>query len=75
MTETAEARDLDVDVLLFDLEDSVSPADKSEARKRLAGALAAGGFNGQERLIRINGLDTPYGAEDLAFAEIGRAHV
>ena len=64
----ATARDLEVDVLLFDLEDSVSPADKSAARTRLGEALAAGNFNGQERLIRINGLDTPWGAEDIAFA-------
>jgi citrate lyase subunit beta/citryl-CoA lyase len=62
------ARDLAVDVLLFDLEDSVSPADKDAARTRMGKALAAGNFNGQERLIRINGLDTQWGAEDLAFA-------
>ena len=64
----ATAKDLQVDVLLFDLEDSVSPADKSAARTRLGEALAARDFNGQERLIRINGLDTPWGAEDIAFA-------
>jgi len=64
----ATAKDLAVDVLLFDLEDSVSPADKDSARKRMGAAFAAGNFNGQERLIRINGLDTPFGAEDLAFA-------
>jgi citrate lyase subunit beta/citryl-CoA lyase len=62
------AKDLAVDVLLFDLEDSVSPADKTDARSRMGKALAAGNFNGQERLIRINGLDTKWGAEDLAFA-------
>jgi len=62
------ACDLPVDVLLFDLEDSVSPADKAAARQRLGKALAAGNFKGQERLIRINGLDTPWGAEDLALA-------
>lgn len=67
-TSYATAKDLAVDVLLFDLEDSVSPADKDAARKRMGAAFAAGNFNGQERLIRINGLDTPYGAEDLAFA-------
>ncbi len=63
------AKDLAVDVLLFDLEDSVSPADKAAARKRMGEALAAGNFNGQERVIRINGLDTEFGAEDLAFAK------
>lgn len=62
------AHELAVDVLLFDLEDSVAPADKSAARTRLAKALSAGNFNGQERLIRINGLETPWGKEDAAVA-------
>jgi citrate lyase beta subunit len=60
----AGARDIAVDVLLFDLEDSVSPADKAAARDRLAAAIAGGGFAGQELLVRINGLDTPWGLAD-----------
>lgn len=60
----AGARDIAVDVLLFDLEDSVSPADKEAARDRLAAAIARGGFAGQELLVRINGLDTPWGEDD-----------
>lgn len=52
------------DVLLFDLEDSVSPADKATARDRLVAAIAKGGFAGQELLVRINGLDTPWGFAD-----------
>ncbi|MBM3626211.1 MAG: CoA ester lyase [Alphaproteobacteria bacterium] len=60
----AGARYLAVDVLLFDLEDSVSPADKADARARLAAAIAKGGFAGQELLVRINGLDTPWGEDD-----------
>ena len=60
----AGARDIAVDVLLFDLEDSVSPADKAAARDRLAAAIAGGGFAGQELLVRINGLDTPWGFAD-----------
>ena len=58
------ARSLAVDVLLFDLEDSVSPADKDAARARLAAAIAQGGFAGQELLVRVNGLDTPWGEAD-----------
>lgn len=61
----ANAHRFAVDVLLFDLEDSVAPVDKDAARARLVAALAAGGFAGQERLVRINGLDTPWGAADL----------
>ncbi|MFM8989744.1 MAG: HpcH/HpaI aldolase/citrate lyase family protein, partial [Alphaproteobacteria bacterium] len=60
----AGARDIAVDVLLFDLEDSVSPADKEAARDRLAAAIARGGFAGQELQVRINGLDTPWGEDD-----------
>jgi citrate lyase subunit beta/citryl-CoA lyase len=60
----AEARRHAADVLLFDLEDSVAAADKSEARDRLRAALDAGGFGRQERLVRINALATPWGAED-----------
>ena len=60
----AGAHDIAVDVLLFDLEDSVSPADKAAARDRLAAAIAGGGFAGQELLVRINGLDTPWGLAD-----------
>jgi len=61
----ASARDQRVDVLLFDLEDSVAPADKDAARARLIAALAAGGFAGQERLVRINPLETRWGRDDL----------
>jgi citrate lyase subunit beta/citryl-CoA lyase len=60
----AAARAIAVDVLLFDLEDSVSPADKAAARDRLVAAISRGGFAGQELLVRINGLDTPWGFAD-----------
>jgi citrate lyase subunit beta/citryl-CoA lyase len=60
----AGARHVAVDVLLFDLEDSVSPADKDAARERLVAAISAGGFAGQELLVRVNGLDTPWGQDD-----------
>ncbi len=61
----AAARHVAADVLLFDLEDSVSPADKAAARDRLVAAILAGGFVGQELLVRINGLDTPWGQDDV----------
>ena len=59
------ARRFHPDVLLFEIEDSVPPADKAEARRRVAGTLAAGGFRRQERLVTVNGLDTPWGRDDL----------
>ncbi len=63
-----KARTLDVDVLLLDLEDAVAPAAKAAARAQLAGELRRGGFGRRERVIRVNGAATPWGAEDLAMA-------
>jgi citrate lyase subunit beta/citryl-CoA lyase len=54
------------DALLFELEDSVPPGDKATARERVARALATGGFRRQEILVTVNGLDTPWGRDDLA---------
>jgi citrate lyase subunit beta/citryl-CoA lyase len=41
---------------------------KDEARAMALAAVQAGGFGSREVVIRINGLDTPWGAEDLAMA-------
>lgn len=57
-----KARGLDCDAVVIDLEDAVGPADKDLAR---AAALAAlPGFEGRAA-VRINGPDTPWGADDL----------
>ena len=63
-----KARTLDCDVVILDLEDSVAPDAKDEARVGAATAMAAGGFGDREVVIRVNGLDTPWGAADLAMA-------
>ncbi len=63
-----KARGLDVDVLLLDLEDSVAMDMKDMARKQVAEAVKAGGFGHREVVIRINGLETPWGVDDLAAA-------
>ena len=60
------AASLHPDVLLFEIEDSVPPGDKDQARKRVVDVLNAGGFRRQERLCTVNGLDTPWGYADLA---------
>lgn len=55
---------LDVDSIIFDLEDAVAPAEKSSARETLARALDAGGFGHRQRIVRINGNDTEWGDAD-----------
>jgi citrate lyase subunit beta/citryl-CoA lyase len=62
----ASARDIDADVLLFDLEDSVAVGDKAAARLRLSDAVARGGFRRQELVVRVNGQDSPWGRDDVA---------
>jgi (3S)-malyl-CoA thioesterase len=63
-----KARSLPCDGIIFDLEDAVAPAEKAPARAALAAALAEGGFASRLRLVRINGLDTPWGADDARAA-------
>jgi len=61
-----KARGLPVDAILFDLEDAVSPDAKVEARATLASALEQGGYGPRFKVVRINGLDTEWGADDAA---------
>lgn len=61
-----KARGLPVDIILFDLEDAVSPDAKEDARATLTAALAAGGYGTRQKIVRINGLDTAWGADDAA---------
>lgn len=63
-----KARSLPADALILDLEDAVAPDAKASARKQVMEAVKAGGFGKREVAIRINALDTPYGADDLAAA-------
>ncbi len=59
-----KARGLDADAVILDLEDAVAPDAKLEARQAAVAALEAGGF-GPRVGVRVNGLDTPWGADDL----------
>ncbi|AAK25621.1 CoA ester lyase [Caulobacter vibrioides] len=63
-----KARTLDADVIILDLEDAVAPEMKPAAREAAVAAVKAGGFGPREVVIRVNGLDTPWGADDLAAA-------
>ncbi|MBB3695466.1 CoA ester lyase [Sphingomonas sp. BK580] len=62
----AKARTLDCDAVILDLEDSVAPAMKREARDAAVAGLNAGGWEARERVVRVNGADTEWGAGDLA---------
>ena len=59
-----KARGLPVDVILFDLEDAVSPDAKVAARDTLYAALADDGYGARLKIVRINALDTEWGAAD-----------
>jgi citrate lyase subunit beta / citryl-CoA lyase len=61
-----KSRTLPCDVVILDLEDSVLPEAKAQAREAVVAALAAGGFGRREVVVRVNGLDTPWGEDDLA---------
>ena len=68
-----KARGLQVDSVIFDLEDAVLPERKAEARANLLAALADGDYGCRERVVRVNALATPWGLDDLA--AIARADI
>ena len=63
-----KARTLAADGVILDLEDSVAPDAKEAARGQVADAVKAGGFGRREVFIRVNGVDTPWHADDLSAA-------
>ncbi|WP_428641680.1 HpcH/HpaI aldolase/citrate lyase family protein [Roseibium sp.] len=60
----AKALEAAADVVILDLEDSVSSDSKAEARMRVAEALQAD--TGSARYVRVNGLETGLTEEDVA---------
>jgi citrate lyase subunit beta/citryl-CoA lyase len=63
----AKARELPADTVILDLEDAVAPDAKAAARTQVADAVRAG-FGAREVVVRINGIDTPWSADDLTVA-------
>jgi len=53
------------DVINLDLEDSVAPADKPEARRNIIAAINDVDWGDKHLSVRINGLDTPYWYADV----------
>jgi len=66
-----KARALPADAVILDLEDAVAPDAKATARELIVKALQQGGFGRREVVVRVNGLDTAWWAEDLAVAAAG----
>ena len=59
------------DSIMLDLEDAVAENQKDAARFSLYHALKEFNYIGCERVVRINGLDTPYWEEDIHCAVAG----
>lgn len=70
----AKARNLPADGLIFDLEDATAPGMKSEARELVMDQLRAGGYGERELFVRVNGLDTEWGYNDLVAVAGSGAH-
>ncbi|MDN5786835.1 CoA ester lyase [Pseudorhodobacter sp.] len=61
-----KAQTLAADAIIFDLEDAVAPDEKSGARVMLAQVLAQADYGQRMKIVRVNGLDTEWGAADIA---------
>lgn len=63
------------DSIMLDLEDAVAEGEKDAARYSLYHALQEIDYRGVERVVRINGLDTPHWQEDVRVCVAGGADV
>lgn len=63
-----KARGLACDAVILDLEDAVAPDAKVAARNAAVAAFTQGGFGRRLRVLRVNAMDTDWGADDLAAA-------
>lgn len=68
----AKATTAGADALIYDLEDAVADERKAEARDRVCAALAGPGP--ALRLVRVNALGTPWGADDVRTVSAAGAH-
>ena len=60
-----KARSLAADAIIIDLEDSVAPTNKIEARHRAVAQIRERDFGAREVILRVNGIETPWGMADL----------
>jgi citrate lyase subunit beta/citryl-CoA lyase len=62
----ARAKDCGADALILDLEDSVAPSEKADARARVAGLIEPEPGRAWTFIVRVNALDTGLTLDDLA---------
>ena len=67
-----KAKELPADAVIFDLEDAVAPEAKAGARDAACAAVQSGAYGLRTLTIRCNGLDTPWGRDDLSAAARAR---
>ena len=63
-----KAKSLPADTLILDLEDAVAPEAKADARDTIRNAVGDRAYGAREVVIRINGLDTEWGRDDITMA-------
>jgi len=63
-----KSKSLQADALILDLEDSVAPDAKADARRKVVETVREGGYGRREVVIRPNALETPWGTADLLAA-------
>jgi citrate lyase subunit beta / citryl-CoA lyase len=67
-----KGRSIPADVLILDLEDAVLPEHKKDARAAVAAAVGVHAYGRREIVVRVNGLDTPWIASDIAAVAASR---
>jgi citrate lyase subunit beta/citryl-CoA lyase len=71
-----KAKTIAADGIIFDLEDAVAPDAKEAAREQACAAAGSDDYGNRVLTVRCNGLDTPWGHDDLtAAARSGAAAV
>jgi citrate lyase subunit beta/citryl-CoA lyase len=63
-----KAKSLPADAFILDLEDAVAPEAKADAREAIRIAVSDRAYGAREIVIRVNGLETEWGQDDLEMA-------
>lgn len=69
-----KGKTLPCDGIILDLEDAVAPDAKEQARNQVVESVRGGGYGGRELIVRVNGLSTPWGRDDLMAVARSGAH-